>query len=69
MSLAELLPHIHTLSPEEKKLLFQTLAREIQEDEVAAFRAAASLPFWGLHDSYEAAAKMQELLEQRKEQK
>lgn len=64
MSLTELRPAVQALPRRDKFLLVQELIAELALEEVVP---AIEYPIESLHDSYEAAAIMQQMLEQEKE--
>jgi hypothetical protein len=67
MSLTELLPAIRELSRDEKRELLTVLSRELSANEVGVFfPPGAEFPIWSPHDSYEAAAMLQRLLDEQK---
>ncbi len=63
MSLAELLPEVHSLSRVDKLRLIQLLAEELARDEVGLLESGQSYPVWSPDAAYPAAAVMMQTLE------
>lgn len=63
MSLAELMPMVHSLSRREKYRLVQELLADLAQEEGLS---AGEYPVWSPYDAHEAAATLMQLLEQDK---
>ena len=66
MSLAEVLPEVQSLTPNEKLRLFQYLAHDIDQDQNELIVAGRSYPIWSPDCAFTAAeALLQVLAEDR----
>jgi len=66
MSLAEVLPNLKTLNRSEKLRVVKILIDEITQEEASFFESGAEYEIWSPYDSYDAAAKLQQMLEENK---
>ena len=66
MSLAEVLPNLKTLNRSEKLRVVKIIIDEITSEEAAFFESGAEYEIWSPHDSYDAAQKLQQMLEENK---
>jgi hypothetical protein len=67
MTLSQVLPYAKALPPSDKIRLIQDLAADIaQEEALQHLRDASAIPLWSPHDSVDAAATLQRLLEEEK---
>lgn len=67
MTIVELLPKLQALPRWEKLRVVQFLVGEIaREEEMQPFVAGAAYPVWSPYNASEAAATLQDLLEQEK---
>jgi len=68
MSLTDLLPSLQALPRADKLQAIQVLAAELMEEDKlrSAFKPDVIHPIWSPHDSYEAAAVLQKLLDAEK---
>ena len=66
MSLAEVLPNLKTLNRAEKLRVVKILIDEITQEEASFFESGAEYEIWSPYDSYDAAAKLQQMLEENK---
>lgn len=65
MTVVELLPKLQALPRGEKLRVVQFLVSEIaREEELQPFVANAAYPVWSPHNASEAAAALQDMLEQ-----
>ncbi len=65
MSLAEVLPNLKTLNRSEKLRVVKILIDEITQEE-SFFESGAEYEIWSPYDSYEAAEKLMQMLEENK---
>ena len=66
MSLAEVLPTLKTLNRSEKLRVVKIIIDEITSEEGAFFESGAEYEVWSPYDSYDAAQKLQQMLEENK---
>ncbi|MDQ3042619.1 MAG: hypothetical protein M3R11_09640 [Acidobacteriota bacterium] len=66
MSLAEVLPNLKTLNRSEKLRVVKILIDEITSEEESFFESGAEYEIWSPYDSYDAAEKLQQMLEENK---
>jgi len=66
MSLAEVLPNLKTLNRSEKLRVVKILIDEITQEEASFFESGAEYEIWSPYDSYDAAAKLRQMLEENK---
>ena len=67
MTVVELLPKLRALPRLEKLRLVQFLVGEIaREEDLQPFEPGAAYPVWSPYNAFEAAATLQDLLEQEK---
>ncbi len=66
MSLAEVLPNLKTLNRSEKLRVVKILIDEITSEEESFFESGAEYEIWSPYDSYDAAEKLQQMLEEIK---
>lgn len=67
MTIVELLPKLQLLPRVEKLRVVQFLIGEIaREEELQPFASGAAYPIWSPYNASEAAARLQDLLEQEK---
>ena len=66
MSLAEVLPNLKTLNRSEKLRVVKILIDEIIQEEASFFESGAEYEIWSPYDSYDAAEKLQQMLEENK---
>jgi len=69
MSLAEVLPNLKTLNRSEKLLVVKILIDEITLEEEKAesfFESGAEYEIWSPYDSFSAAEKLQQMLDENK---
>ncbi len=66
MSLAEVLPNLKTLNRSEKLRVVKILIDEITSEEESFFESGAEYEIWSPYDSFDAAKKLQQMLEENK---
>ena len=66
MSLAEVLPGLKTLNRSEKLRVVKILIDEITQEEESFFESGAEYEIWSPFDSYDAAEKLRQMLEENK---
>ena len=68
MTVVELLPELQALPRGDKLRVVQFLVGELaREEESLPFAANAAYPIWSPHDAFEAAAVLQDMLEQEQQ--
>jgi hypothetical protein len=68
MSLAEVLPEVHSLSRIDKIRLIQYLARDLEQDVSSLIEPGQSYPVWSPDRAFAAADAMLKALEDQKRQ-
>jgi len=66
MSLAEVLPSLKTLNRSEKLRVVKILIDEITQEEESFFESGAEYEIWSPYDSYDAAEKLRQMMEENK---
>ncbi len=66
MSLAEVLPSLKNLNRSEKLRVVKILIDEISGEEESFFESGAEYEIWSPYDSYDAAEKLRQMLEENK---
>ena len=66
MSLTEVLPSLKSLNRSEKLRVVKILIDEITQEEESFFESGAEYEVWSPYDSYDAADKLRQILEESK---
>ncbi len=67
MSLADVLPQVHSLSRTDKLRLIQLVAQELAEAEATLIEPNRSYPVWSPDRAFDAAATLMRVLDAEKE--
>ena len=62
MSVAELIPTLKTLTPDDMRQVIRILQQELKEESIAALEPGATYPIWSPYDAYEAAETLEQML-------
>ena len=65
MTIAEVLPALGALNHKDKIRAIQFLANEVAREEEIFFEEGKNYEIWSPHDSYDAAAQLQRLIDER----